>query len=109
MKKAIFLALLIILFPITVCAANGSFVIDTNSLSLGTSSKKNIITNSLNNNYKLSYYITTSEDLLTRKIKETSRKATILLLGNPNNSESSAEYYKRYQAYAALQYNPTIP
>jgi len=109
MKKLLISICIIFIGCTSVFALANGFSIDTSNLSF-TNSKKTSIVNNFNEEYNLSYSITSNDAEFEEQIINLSKKTTYLLLGKANNiDESSEEYYKRHQDYLGLRYNPEVP
>ena len=109
MKKLLISIFIIFIGCTSVFALANGFSIDTSNLSF-TNSKKTSVVNNFNEEYNLSYSITSNDAEFEEQIINLSKKTTYLLLGKANNTdESSEEYYKRHQDYLALRYNPEVP
>lgn len=109
MKKILIGICVIFISCTSVFASSNGFSINTPELSFA-NSKKMSITSNFNQEYNLSYSITSNDYEFEEKIKKLSKKVTYLLLGKASNSkENSEEYYKRHQEYLQLRYNPEIP
>lgn len=107
MKKYIIIGL-ILLSSITVYASFNKFSIDYDNLSFITGKKDDLI-NEFDESYKITSKVENLDSELIKTITNLSKKTTTLLLGNKNNNETGEEYYKRYQEYLLLRYNPPIP
>lgn len=109
MKKLLIGICIIFISCTSVFALSNEFLIDTSNLSF-TNSKKTSIVNNFNEEYNLSYSITSNDAEFEEKIINLSKKVTYLLLGKTNNTdENSEEYYRRHQDYLNLRYNPEVP
>ena len=109
MKKLLISICIIFIGCTSVFALANGFSIDTSNLSF-TNSKKTSIVNNFNEEYNLSYSITSNDSEFEEQIINLSKKVTYLLLGKANNvDESSEEYYRRHQDYLGLRYNPEVP
>ena len=110
MKKIILSIYLISISIVSVYAISTKFTIDSTKISFSTNSKNGTIESNFNQNYRLSYSISSDNADLEKEIEELTKKTTYLLLGDFNNTdESSEDYYKRHQEYLELRYNPKIP
>lgn len=110
MKKIILSIYLISISIVSVYAISTKFTIDSTKISFSTNSKNGTIVSNFNQNYRLSYSISSDNADLEKEIEELTKKTTYLLLGDFNNTdESSEDYYKRHQEYLELRYNPKIP
>lgn len=102
MKKILIGIITILLCFISVYALTNNFSIDSSKLSFSMNSKKELVSNSFNNNYTLTHSISNNNEELEKEITELTKKTTYLLLGGFNNTnESNDEYYKRHQDYLA--------
>lgn len=110
MKKILLGICITLLGCMSVLAATKGFSIDTANLSISKGSKKTSILSNFNDEYNLSYSITSNDSEFEEKIMYLSKKVTYLLLGDINSvDESSEEYYKRHQEYLELRYDPEVP
>lgn len=109
MKKILISICIVFIGCTSVFALANRFSIDTSKLSF-TNNKKTSVVNNFNEEYNLSYSITSNDAEFEEQIIDLSKKTTYLLLGKANNTdESSEEYYKRHQDYLGLRYNPQVP
>ena len=109
MKKLLISICVIFIGYTSVFALANGFSIDTSHLSF-TNNKEKSVVNKFNEEYNLSYSITSNDSEFEEQIINLTKKTTYLLLGKANNiDESSEEYYKRHQEYLGLRYNPEVP
>ena len=109
-NKIIFIILLLLISSITVYALTNSFSFDTSNLSFVSNSKKGSVVSNFNQDYNLTYSISSDNKELEDEIKNLTKKTTYLLFGDFNNKdESSEDYYNRKKDWYDLRYNPEIP
>ena len=109
-KKIILTTLLLSISSITVYALSNNFNFDTSKLSFTSNSKKGSVVSNFNQNYNLTYSISSDNEKLEDEIKNLTKRTTYLLFGEFNNKEESSEdYYKRKKDWYDLRYNPEVP
>lgn len=109
-KKIILTTLLLSISSITVYALSNNFNFDTSKLSFTSNSKKDSVVSNFNQNYNLTYSISSDNEKLEDEIKNLTKRTTYLLFGEFNNKEESSEdYYKRKKDWYDLRYNPEVP
>lgn len=111
MKKYFVICFIGILsFSFSVCALTNQFSFDSSKLTFSSDSKSDLVSDTFNQEYSLTYSISSKDEELQEEIKTLSKKTTYLLLGKMNSdSETSEEYYKRHKEYielAAYNYFP---
>lgn len=109
-KKIILTTLLLSISSITVYALSNSFNFDTSKLSFTSNSKKGNVVSNFNQDYNLTYSISSDNAKLEEEIKTLTKRTTYLLFGDFNNTDESSEnYYKRKKEFYELRYDPEVP
>lgn len=100
MKKVLISVIVLLFGTISVYSLTNNFNIDSSKLSISANNKENSILDSFNDEYSLSYAITSNNSDIEKEITELTKKTTYLLLGDFGGVEENSEkYYKRHQDY----------
>ena len=108
-KKYLIIVLLIFISVIfiTPLASKRGFSFNAKGLF---SNKTDKVLSDFDSNYEITTTINKEEKEYEEEIKELTKKATYLFLGNFNGEEESAEdYYKRHEDLKKMRYAPEIP
>lgn len=109
MKKVVFIISLMFLMTISVYALGG-FSLKSSEFSFASGNNKNNIDNNFSKEYSLTKSLDNSNSSLEKEIIDLSKKTTYLLIGEfGKRNESSEHFYRRYNDYLALRYNPKVP
>ena len=110
MKKMLFSIILIIGSVVSVLALTNHFTLNPNEFSFSENNKKEMVTSNFNEKYALKTSINSNDEATENTIKEVTKKATSLLLGNFNNEkETNLDFYQRKKEFynlAATYYYP---
>lgn len=109
MKRKLLITVLLIGISY-VYASTNRFGIDTSSFSFSSNSKKKNVTSEFNENYKLTYNVSSSNEELKKNIVLLSKKIIYLLLGDGKKADETAEeYYKRKSSLMEFRYYVKAP
>lgn len=108
-SKYIIISLIILLSFFSACVFAKEFSFNTSTLSF-TNDKKSSVSSNFDNRNNLTTSVSSGDSKLDKEIEDLTKKTTYLLLGDMNQKEETSEdYYKRYQDWLDLMYQPKIP
>ena len=109
MKKILVILILFSFSILTVLASSKRFEINVSKLSFQTD-EKSAVEKKFKQAYQLDSQKKETDSKLEKEIIDLTKKTTMLLFGEFNNTnESSESYYKRHEDYLKLRYDPEIP
>ena len=109
MKKILFIISLMFLMTISVYALGG-FSLKTDEFSFSNGSSNDNLNSKFSKEYSLTKSLDSGNSALEKQIIDLSKKTTYLLIGEfGQKNETSEHFYRRYNDYLALRYNPKVP